>query len=734
MPNQYSDELFKQISQMVSELRKGASIHEKKLYESMMKSIAGAKTDSVSSSVVSVSKLIKEMETSLSTLDSFYAEKMAQQINALSAFQNEQLAYLSPSKAKTSQITNAVATQVAKSLLNGAATQQMRAALNKAILSSAFGGASKDQVIESIGTLIDVGNNETGLPKTIDGLATDALNQYTATYNNAVSSDIGAEWYSYTGSTMETSRCFCKALEDRTFFHISEVPSLLQGKYGNGVRMQCDLGVVEIYEKSGLPQGMYYDTTAGSFFVYRGGYNCGHQILPVSERIVPEPIKLEVYNSPAYKAWVTRNPKGKSAAEAKPKEQRNKPKNLSEKEVEAIDKFTKTIAEKDFNMDDVSDLFDAGHTEVALAFDRISAWESPALSKKQAEAIEYASVPSENVLYGQMPFLNEKQNNGMPYYLELQKGSVVNLVNKTASAYEKSRESMENKGGILVFPKGTKGVQFQSGVYGKGYSVTGKFEVERREGNKIYLKEMPVSEADKVRYDLPVVLDVKTKQQLSEFVKREGLIYGKAAFDKLPNDEVETVASAVAKFTGIVAKYGSQFKTLGYDGAYPKALGYYASGGSRNGEMMLTKGGLEYKRVGQVLRNDRVNDQHPHNVSDPDGRDEFIVYGTLVHEYGHHLDLTAVSGFRSEPGYVRARAKIEDLFMKYKRKYSAPSDDDDLPVLSRYAFTNIKEFIAEGFLALEVYPEFFRGDATLKKAFEDYFEYIRSVSKDDDDE
>lgn len=130
----------------------------------------------------------------------------------------------------------------------------------------------------------------------------DSLNQYSAQYNNVVASDLGYTWFKYDNTDIDTTRPFCDAMTDQPYFHISEIPRLLKadGLYysKDGVKTK-----VPIYDKTGLPQGMIPGTDASTFFVNRGGYNCGHQIRPVAERQVPAEVLARVMATPGYKAF-----------------------------------------------------------------------------------------------------------------------------------------------------------------------------------------------------------------------------------------------------------------------------------------------------------------------------------------------------------------------------------------------------------------------------------------------
>ena len=122
----------------------------------------------------------------------------------------------------------------------------------------------------------------------------DALNQFNAQYTDTATADLGLEWYKYVGSLITTSRPFCNALieakkEGMEYIHRSQFKDLLKGNI-NGKR-------VPLYDKTGLPQGMIAGTNEANFPVNRGGYGCGHQLMPVSSAVVPKELRDKFKNA-----------------------------------------------------------------------------------------------------------------------------------------------------------------------------------------------------------------------------------------------------------------------------------------------------------------------------------------------------------------------------------------------------------------------------------------------------
>lgn len=136
-------------------------------------------------------------------------------------------------------------------------------------------------------------------------ITVDSINQYNRNYTQVASSDLGFEWYAYQNTLINTSRAFCIAMHERRYFHVSEIPDLLQAKglyyTKDGKQLKVPLNA-----KTGLPDGMYPTTTVANFLTLLGGYNCGHQVGPVSDFLVKQQdpqLYEQVTATAAYKRW-----------------------------------------------------------------------------------------------------------------------------------------------------------------------------------------------------------------------------------------------------------------------------------------------------------------------------------------------------------------------------------------------------------------------------------------------
>jgi hypothetical protein len=100
-------------------------------------------------------------------------------------------------------------------------------------------------------------------------ITTDSLNQFNANYNQAVSKDLGLQFYFYNGAVKETSRKYCiNRVAEGRYFHKNEVEETANEEWA----------------------GKIPGTDSSSIFINRGGYNCGHQWLAVDVDSVPSDV------------------------------------------------------------------------------------------------------------------------------------------------------------------------------------------------------------------------------------------------------------------------------------------------------------------------------------------------------------------------------------------------------------------------------------------------------------
>lgn len=156
--------------------------------------------------------------------------------------------------------------------------------VNDILLRAVTTGAKFSNLQEELRAhLIGVDGGTGALSRYATTYATTAISQFTGQNNKLLTQDLGVKWFMYTGSTKETTREFCEHLVKKRYIHRSEFHKILQGDIDGH---QCG-----IYAKTGLPFGMIEGTNEDNFQVNCGGWNCRHQLVPVSELAVPQELR-----------------------------------------------------------------------------------------------------------------------------------------------------------------------------------------------------------------------------------------------------------------------------------------------------------------------------------------------------------------------------------------------------------------------------------------------------------
>ncbi len=301
-------ELIKIIQSAVDKFNEQIPGVQKKLLDSIRTQLKDVdlKGNNISVSTKNV-RLIAQIKSKLEEimLTPEYKKSVKQFISTfedITKFQNNYFVQLEekfkPSKLGAELKKQAMQAVVEKLTENGLSAN-VTAGIEDLLRKNITGGSSYSSLDQNLQDYLT--QNETGegqLQRYTKQITTDALNQYSGQYTQIVSSDLGFEWFKYAGSNIETTRPFCLACVKKKFIHISEIPKILNGDFPEFK----DFGGV-IYKKTGLPTGMIAGTDVSNFMINRGGYNCGHQLRPVSEDIVPKEYLTRVYNTSEYKRW-----------------------------------------------------------------------------------------------------------------------------------------------------------------------------------------------------------------------------------------------------------------------------------------------------------------------------------------------------------------------------------------------------------------------------------------------
>jgi hypothetical protein len=143
---------------------------------------------------------------------------------------------------------------------------QVKAPLNEILNQNVNSGGSFSGMLDQVRAFVKGGDGLDGrLISYSRGILRDALFNYSRAYQQSVTADLGLKWYSYSGGLIDDSREFCIERAGR-FYHEDEI------------RLWASLEW----------QGKNRYTTESSIFWLCGGYNCVHQLIPVSDVIVPK--------------------------------------------------------------------------------------------------------------------------------------------------------------------------------------------------------------------------------------------------------------------------------------------------------------------------------------------------------------------------------------------------------------------------------------------------------------
>ena len=141
-------------------------------------------------------------------------------------------------------------------------------------------GSSLDNLLEELDVYINGGSTGVGaLKRYVTQVANDSLTQFNANYTQAVTQDLGFEFYKYTGTIITDTRPFCNDFVNK-YYHKKEVEELgiAKNPLSGGSLTSVQL------------KGRITGTNSSNIFTRRGGWNCRHYFSPLSPRLVPKSV------------------------------------------------------------------------------------------------------------------------------------------------------------------------------------------------------------------------------------------------------------------------------------------------------------------------------------------------------------------------------------------------------------------------------------------------------------
>ena len=279
---------------------------EKKIFDSAVELINKLETDAggfIKTTTANLKLLatIKARLAQIATKDKAYLQGVKQLAQSFDMIYKAQAAYYAKNfaektlndkaKSKYEAMKQVAVTTTIDGLTGAGLESNVLEPLSKTLLRAVTSGAKYADLIDELRHQLTTIDNEhqSDLAKYARTYATTALTQYAGQNNRLFTDDLGAEWFQYVGSEIETTREFCHHLTAKEYIHVSEIPDILKGRIEyDGEVHQCKMN-----PKTDLPYGLIDGTTPENFQVNVGGWNCRHQLVPIAKEAVPKELRAK---------------------------------------------------------------------------------------------------------------------------------------------------------------------------------------------------------------------------------------------------------------------------------------------------------------------------------------------------------------------------------------------------------------------------------------------------------
>ena len=288
------DKILKIIENAPDEFESKIPDIEKKIFRDvslLLKDLKTSPSGKIETSIDNL-KLINEIKSKLGKIVvskeySNLVNKFVSSIPDISNFQTSTAGLTNESKKMMTAVAKAQIDSTLESLIGSGYKQEVVSKLYNTLLTNVTSGGSYADLTEQLRNQLITTEEKPGvLSKYAKTFVTDSLGQFAGQGNKMIADTLGSEWFQYVGSNLTTTREFCEHLRKKRYVHISEFPTLLKG--------EIDGHKCKIYEATGLPYGMKEDTNVDNFIENRGGWNCGHELIPVSEATVPQAVREKI--------------------------------------------------------------------------------------------------------------------------------------------------------------------------------------------------------------------------------------------------------------------------------------------------------------------------------------------------------------------------------------------------------------------------------------------------------
>jgi hypothetical protein len=188
---------------------------------------------------------------------------------------------LNENKLVFKEVVNASIDATKNSLLEAGISNEIIKPVQNLLTRNVTTGGNFDDLATALKTEI-LGDKERlgGLERYTKQITKDSLQQFNANYNESVSYDLGFEFFYYHGAVKTTSRTYCLDLvTGGRWYHKKEIENTASQQWA----------------------GKIPGTNASTIFIYRGGYNCGHNWNGASTSVVPNSVVERAISKGYYK-------------------------------------------------------------------------------------------------------------------------------------------------------------------------------------------------------------------------------------------------------------------------------------------------------------------------------------------------------------------------------------------------------------------------------------------------
>lgn len=301
-PHEILTELTKAIEREVNGFDKSVPTLQKGMYNRVLEmlkdlELKNGRIQSSVKNILMIGKIKAELESLI--LNKAYVKQVGSFLTAFDVVDELQRTYFAEVAVKVTP--NKLLGALKKDAVKYTADQLTKMGVNSKVMpgietilrTNIAGGGSMADLTDQLREYITTTKTETGeslgaLQRHTRQITTDAVNQYSANYNAAISQDLGFEWYAYQGSLLATSRPWCRYMVKKRFVHKSELSTVINDHI-DGVKI-CSKEI-PCSKKTDLPSGMIEGTNENNVIIRRGGWNCGHQFGGVPDAMVPKQLR-----------------------------------------------------------------------------------------------------------------------------------------------------------------------------------------------------------------------------------------------------------------------------------------------------------------------------------------------------------------------------------------------------------------------------------------------------------